>query len=142
MVSWYLKKSLANSKRLLVVAKEDLDRQPGVPADLEAFRQRANLLHLLVGQLPSIELKVTLDTRCCDRLGNNTGSALKTPHQQDLLDRLALALGKLLELLVLVERRVGGTKARVGGAVDALFLAVVEQLGSASIVSFWHHGTS
>jgi hypothetical protein len=55
---------------------------------------------------------------------------LKTPHKEHLLDRLALVVGKLLQLLVLVEGRVGGTKAGVGGGVDALLLAVVKELGS------------
>lgn len=125
-----------NSNDLLVVAKEDLDGQPAVSADLEALRQRVDLLHLLIGQLPAVELEVTHDAGCCDGLGDDAGAALETPHEQDLLNRLSLAVGELLELLVLVERRVGGAEAGVGGAVDALLLAVVEELGAAFTISF------
>ena len=46
-----------------------------------------------------------------------------------MLNRLALLLGQLQESGVLVERRVGGSQARVSGAVDALGGAVGDQLG-------------
>ena len=115
---------------LLVIAEEDLDGQPGVTANLEALRQRVDDLDLFVGQLPAVKLEVALDALSRDRLGDDTGTALQTPNKQDLLDGLALLLGELLELLVLVEGRVGGTKAGVGGGVDALLLEVVEKLGS------------
>lgn len=55
---------------------------------------------------------------------------MKTPHEEDLLYGLAIAVCELLELLVFIQRRVGGSEARVGGAVDALLLAVVEKLRS------------
>ena len=115
---------------LLVIAEEDLDGQPGVTANLEALRQRVDDLDLFVGQLPAVKLEVALDALSRDRLGDDTGTALQTPNKQDLLDGLALLLGELLELLVLVEGRVGGTKAGVGGGVNALLLEVVEKLGS------------
>ena len=92
---------------LLVVTKEDLNRQPRVTADLESLRQRVNDLDLVVCQLPSVKLEVALDALSRDRLGDDTGTALQTPNKQDLLDGLALLLGELLELLVLVKRRVG-----------------------------------
>jgi hypothetical protein len=117
-------------KTLLVIPEEDLDGKPGVTADLESLRQRVDLLHLLVGQLPAVELEVAHDAGCRDRFRDNARASLETPHEQHLLDGLALVVGELLELVVLVEGRVGGTKAGVGGAVDALFLAVVEKLGS------------
>jgi hypothetical protein len=123
-------------KTLLVVPEEDLDGKPGVTADLEALRQRVDLLHLLVGQLPAVELEVAHDTGGCDGLGDDAGAALKSPHEQHLLDGLALVVGELLELVVLVEGRVGGTKAGVGSAVNALLLAVVEKLGSAVMLAF------
>jgi hypothetical protein len=113
---------------LLVVTEEDLDGQPGVTADLEALGQRVNGLDLLVSQLPSVKLEVALDALSRDRLGDDAGSTLETPDQENLLDGLALLLGELLELLVLVERRVGGTKAGVGGGVDALLLEVAQKL--------------
>jgi hypothetical protein len=47
---------------------------------------------------------------------------------QDLSSRLALALGNLLQDLVVGERRVGGAEARVGSAVDALLLAKLDEL--------------
>jgi hypothetical protein len=55
---------------------------------------------------------------------------LQTPHKEDLLDGLALLLSELLELLILVKRRVGRTKAGVGGGVDTLLFEVVEKLGT------------
>ena len=122
--------SLIDSLSLLlfVITEEDLDRQPRVTADLEALRQRVNDLDLVVSQLPSVKLEVALDALSRDRLGDDAGSALQAPHEEDLLDGLALLLGELLELLVLVKRRVGGTKAGVGGGVDALLLEVAQQL--------------
>jgi hypothetical protein len=48
---------------------------------------------------------------------------------QDLSSGLALALGNLLQGLVVGKRRVGGAEAGVGSAVDALLLAVVDELG-------------
>lgn len=48
---------------------------------------------------------------------------------QDLSSGLALALGNLLQDLVVGKRRVGGAEAGVGSAVDALLLAVVDELG-------------
>jgi hypothetical protein len=132
---WYLsiacRRLFSTKQRLLVVAEEDLDGQPAIFADLEALRKRVNLLDLLVSQLPAIHLEVALDTRSGDGLGNDGRTALQTPHEQDLLDALALVVGELLELLVLVQRRVGGAEAGVGSRVDALLLAVVEELGTA-----------
>jgi hypothetical protein len=48
---------------------------------------------------------------------------------QDLSSGLALALGDLLQCLVVSKRRVGGAEAGVGSAVDTLLLAVVDELG-------------
>lgn len=45
---------------------------------------------------------------------------LQAPHEQHLLRRLALRLGKLQQCGVLVERGVGAAEAGVGGAVDSL----------------------
>jgi hypothetical protein len=115
-------------RKLLVIAKEDLDGQPRVATDLEALGQRVNHLDLLVSQLPAVELEVGLDARGRDRLGDDARPALQTPHKQDLLDSLPFLLGELLELLVLVERRVGGAETGVGSGVDTLLLEVVEQL--------------
>jgi hypothetical protein len=58
-------------QHLLVVAEENLDRQPCVATDLEALGKRVDLLHLLVGELPAIKLEVALDAGCSDRLGND-----------------------------------------------------------------------
>jgi hypothetical protein len=52
-----------------------------------------------------------------------------TLNLQDLSSGLALALGNLLQCLVVGKRRVGGAEAGVGSAVDALLLAVVDELG-------------
>jgi hypothetical protein len=48
---------------------------------------------------------------------------------QNLSSGLALALGNLLQGLVVGKRRVGGAEAGVGSAVNALLLAVVDELG-------------
>jgi hypothetical protein len=54
------------------------------------------------------------------------------------LDGLALVVGKLLQLLVLVERRVGGTEAGISGGVDALLLAVVDKLRSVFLLAMYN----
>jgi len=66
---------------LLVVAKEDLDWEPAVTADLEAVWEVAQSLELLVGQLPAVKLEVALDSRLGDGLGDDTGTTLETPHE-------------------------------------------------------------
>lgn len=53
----------------------------------------------------------------------------KSSNIQNLSSSLALALGNLLQDVVAGKRRVGGTEAGVGSAVDALLLAVVDELG-------------
>lgn len=47
---------------------------------------------------------------------------------QDLGSGLALLLSNFLEGRVAGKRRVGGTETRVGGAVNALLFAVIEEL--------------
>ena len=93
-----------HSVDLLVVAEEDLDWQPRVSADLEPLRQRVDLLHLLIGKLPAVELKVALDARGSHGFGDDRSTPLESPHQEYLLDGLALLVGQLLELVVLVKR--------------------------------------
>lgn len=87
----YLKTLVPSQKQnLLIISKEDLDRQPSVSADLEPLWQRVNLLDLLSSELPAIQLKVALNARRSNRLGNDRSTALKTPHEKNLLHRLAL----------------------------------------------------
>lgn len=68
-------------RELLVIAEEDLDGQPGVAANLEAVGTAAELLHLVVGQRPTVKLEVGLDSGCGDGLGDDRGTALETPHE-------------------------------------------------------------
>lgn len=77
---------------LFVVAKENLDWQPIVTAHLEAIRQARKLLHLLISQLPTVNVKVGFDARLGDRLGNDIPAVLDTPLDHALLRRLALCL--------------------------------------------------
>lgn len=74
-------RSLPASLNLLVIAKEDLDWKPAVTADLESVWKRVELLHLLRSELPSIKLKVVLDSGCGDTLWDDTSTTLKTPHE-------------------------------------------------------------
>lgn len=114
---------------LLIIAKEDLDWEPIVTADLEAVLEVVQLHDFLVGQAPSIDLEVGIDTGLADRLGNNTPALLQTPHKEYLLGCLALLFSQLQERRVLVERRVGGSQAGVAGRVDALGRVVGDELG-------------
>jgi hypothetical protein len=57
------------------------------------------------------------------------GSRDLVSNLQDLSSGLALALSNLLQCLVVGKRRVGRAEAGVGSAVDALLLAVVDELG-------------
>ena len=43
---------------LLIIAKEDLDRQPSITADLEALRHRIQMLNLIIRQRPAVKLIV------------------------------------------------------------------------------------
>ena len=114
---------------LLVITEEDLDREPIIRANLEAVLQVVQLADLVGSQLPAINVKVAVNTRLVNRLGDDTPALLNTPHEQDLLRGLALVLGKLQQSRVLVERRVCGAQARVAGGVDALGGVVGNQLG-------------
>jgi hypothetical protein len=113
---------------LLIIPEEYFNRQPRVTADLEAVWQTIQLLHLLISQTPAIKLEVGLNTASSNGLGNDRGVALKTPHEQNLCGSLALGLSKLNERLVLRERAVGAAKAGVSRGVDALLLAVLDEL--------------
>ena len=117
------------TKSLLVVAEEDLDGQPAVSADLEAVGDGVDGLGLVISQLPAVEVKVGLNARGSDTLGDDAPALLDTPLEENLLDSLALGLGNLGEGLVLVERRVSGTQAGVASAVDALGGVVGDELG-------------
>jgi hypothetical protein len=114
---------------LLVISKENLDRQPRITTDLEPIWQAIQLLHLLRRQLPAIEIEVVLDTRFCNRLWNDRPSLLDAPCDENLGWRLAFCLGNGFEGLVTVERRVGASKARVAGGVNPLRGVVCDKLG-------------
>lgn len=105
---------------LLIIPKENLDRQPRIPTDLKPILQPIQLLNLLILQRPPINLKVRINPRLADRLGNDTPPLLNTPHQEHLLRGLALLLGEGQQGGVLVQRGVGGAQAGVAGGVDAL----------------------
>lgn len=124
----FIQRLCTRSCSLLVVAEEDLDWQPSVTADLESVWESAQRLHLLISQLPAVELVVVLDPAGCNTLRYDRISALQSPHQEDLCSGLALALSNLSKSLVLGKGRVGGAKAGVGGAVDTLLFAVLEEL--------------
>lgn len=121
--------TLYHHRFLFVIAKEDLDGQPTITANLEAFLQVAQLIDLLRCKLPAIELEVLLDAVLVDGLGNDTPALLQPPHQENLLRSFALLLSDLEKGRVLVERRVGGTQARVTRAVNALRSVIGDQLG-------------
>lgn len=113
---------------LLIIAEEDLDREPAVVADLEAVLQVVQLADLVSGQLQAVNFKVAVNASLVDGLGDDTPALLDTPHEHDLLGSLALLLSQLQEGRVPVERRVGGAQAGVAGAVDALGHVVGNQL--------------
>lgn len=114
---------------LLVIAEEDLDRQPAVTADLEAVLEVIKLVDLLISEGQAIDLEVALNAGLADGLGDDTPALLDTPDEQNLLGSLALLLSELEKSGILVERRVGGAKARVSGRVDTLGSVVSNQLG-------------
>lgn len=84
---------------------------------------------LVSRQLPAVNVKVALNASLVDGLGNDTPALLNAPDEHYLLDSLALLLSQFQESGVLVKRRVGGSQARVSGAVNALGGAVGNQLG-------------
>src|SRR5689334_2002615 len=92
---------------LLIVAKEDLDREPTITADLESILEVRKCLHLFICQLPSIKLEVGLDPALRHRFGNDRGSSLQTPLEHELLWCLALLLCHVEQGLVFVQRTIG-----------------------------------
>lgn len=75
----------------------------------------------------TIKLEVGLDTGSSNGLGNHTRASLQAPHQQDLSGGLVLCVGDLLECLVLCERTVRRSEARVCSGMNTLLLAVIEE---------------
>lgn len=104
-------------------------RQEGSITHLEAALHRINSLDVLLSQLKPVNLVVGLDAARRHRLGDDAAALGDVPHEHDLLRRAALPLSELEEGGVLVQRRVGGAEARVGGGVDALGGVVGDQLG-------------
>ena len=107
--AYVLIKHSSFSTHLLVIAKEHLNGEPGVTADLEAVLEVVKLANLIGGQVPAIDIKVALNARLADGLGNDTPALLDTPDEEHLLRSLALLLRDLEEGGVLVQGRVGGT---------------------------------
>lgn len=117
------------SEPLFIITKEDLYGQETTVTHLETLRNRVEHLHLLVAQLPSIQLKVGLDALRRDTLGDHTPALLQPPGEKTLLHRFALGVRNFLELLVLVQRRVGAAETGVAGGVDALGGVKGDELG-------------
>jgi hypothetical protein len=109
----------SQSSNLFIIPEEDLDRQPSITADFEAFWHTVQLLHLLLGQFPPFKLKVRFNTFFVDRLGNNRPPLLKTPCEQYLLRSLSFFFGNSKESLIRVQRGVRAAEAGVAGAVNA-----------------------
>jgi hypothetical protein len=110
----------SQSVNLFIIPKEDLDRQPCITADFEAFWHTIQLFQLLLRQFPPVKLEVRFDTFFVDRLGNNRPPLLKTPCEQYLLRSLPFFFGNSKESLIRVQRRVCAAEAGVAGAVNAL----------------------
>lgn len=110
------------TEHLLIIAKEDLDTvgKEGAVADLEAVGDGGDLLDLVVGEGPTVEVVVGLDAALGDGLGDDADVSGQAPLEEDLLGSAVLGLCNLEESLVGVERGVGAAQARVGGGVDAL----------------------
>jgi hypothetical protein len=90
----------SQKSNLFIIPKEDLDRQPSITADFEAFWHAIYLLHLLLGQFPPVKLKIRFNTFFVDRLGNNRPPLLKTPCEQYLLRSLSFFFGNSKESLI------------------------------------------
>lgn len=120
---------VSHTVTLLIIPKENLNRQPRIPTHLKPLRHTAQRLDLLIRQFPTIQLKVLLHPLLIHTLWNNTPTLLDTPSKQYLLRRLALLFSKREQSLVLVKRRVGGSETRVAGSVDALGGVVGDELG-------------
>lgn len=113
----------------LVVAKEHLNGQPRVATDLEAQLDAVDLLNLLVGDIPAVEVPVGLDTRLGDALGEDAPALVKPPGKENLLRGAALLLGDGEQSLVAVQGRVVAAEGGVAARVDALGGVVGHELG-------------
>lgn len=127
--AYVLIKHSSFSTYLLVIAEEHLNGEPSVTADLEAVLEVVKLANLIGSQVPAVDIKVALNARLADGLGNDTPALLDTPNEEHLLRSLALLLRNLEEGRVLVQGGVGGTQAGVTGGVNALGGVVGNQLG-------------
>jgi len=108
-----------------------------VEATLESFLiQGANFAHLCLGESKVEELRVDLDTRSSDRLGDDNSRTLDSPSEQDLSGSLTLLVGDPVDNLILHERSrlvLGGhdiarrSERSVGSHYDTVFITVVDQ---------------
>ena len=56
--------------------EEHLDWKPAITANLESVGNARQCLHLRIAQIPAVQFKVTLDSACCHRLGDDASSSL------------------------------------------------------------------
>eukprot|EP00760_Papus_ankaliazontas_P029882 PhM_4_TR4508/c1_g2_i1/m.7741 len=127
-----------------MISREEFSRRlvPGVltaedvGGDVAVLRlERAQRLHVLVGQTELRALEVRLDALGRHGLGDDAGAALHRPRNEHMSGRGALVLGgDGLDNVVLEEcgqwlvgGHVGGSERAVGGEVNALRSAVREQ---------------
>ncbi|KAJ9104997.1 hypothetical protein QFC20_004438 [Naganishia adeliensis] len=66
-----------------LLAGENHTIPPFVVADLESIRQAVQFVHFLGGQIEPVQVKVTLDSRFADGLGNDRSPPLQTPDEED-----------------------------------------------------------
>jgi hypothetical protein len=109
----------APHNHLFIVSKKHLDRQPSITTNLEPIRQSVQFFDLLICQLPTLKLKVRLNTLLVDGLRDHRPAFLKTPCEQHLLWSLAFRFGDCEKGLIRVEGRVGAAEAGVAGAVNS-----------------------
>jgi len=90
---------------ILSVPQVDVPSRLVVEGNVEALGSLAQLGQSSDSLVVQVDLLEVLGNASLgDGLGDDAGATLQTPHEQDLLDRLALVVGELLELLVLVKR--------------------------------------
>lgn len=82
------------------MAGENHTIPPFVVADLESIRQAVQFVHFLVGQIEPVQVKVTLDSRFADGLGNDRSPPLQTPDEEDEEDEEAEGDGESMRLQV------------------------------------------
>lgn len=71
----------ASPKQSLIVSKKHLDWHPRIIHNFKSCLDTIQSCHIMLGQLPPVQLEIRFYSSWCHAFGNDTCAPLETPHQ-------------------------------------------------------------